>query len=279
MNLPVNVEVGLKHCDKHDIDYDCHAVKFGAKLIEQPCPECQKETKKIEAKKESEARTVENQRLIGLRFKKSGIPPRYTTRTFDNFNCKNESQLKALDMSRSYSKNISENMNTGAGLILSGKPGTGKTHLACAIGCEFASMGTVLFITVSAMIRQIRATYRKGSNQTEQDVIDFFRDIDLLIIDEIGVQKGTDSEEHLLFEVINERYSYFKPTILISNLNAEEIKAYIGERALDRMREGGGKFIAFDWGSYRGDVANDESLPDLSGAKYKSEKALGRGRV
>ena len=45
-----------------------------------------------------------------------------------------------------------------------------------------------------------------------------------------------------------------KPTILLSNLNIEGLGEYLGERVMDRLREGGGKMIAFDWDSYRRNV-------------------------
>ncbi len=258
-----------KHCEKHGIDYQCNRFKAGKRIIEGLCPECQKELEQQKNQEEMEKKALERQQRLASQFQRSGIPPRYTTRTFDNFKAETTQQEKALNMAQAYMRNIQQNMNTGAGLILAGKPGTGKTHLACAIGGEYMNHGTVLFITVSAMIRRIRASYQRNSDKTEQDVIDELRDVDLLIVDEIGIQKGSESEEHLLFEVINDRYSYFKPIILISNLNAEEIKKYIGERALDRMREGGGKFISFDWESYRPNVAGDELLPGLDESKYQ----------
>jgi len=261
-------KIEKKHCEKHNINYDSHTVTIGKRVITQPCPSCVK-SELIEQANIKKWKQVEfRQKQLSEKFRKSGIPPRYTTRAFANFNCRNHQQSKALEMAKAYSKKIIENRNTGIGLILSGKPGTGKTHLACAIGREYMHIGNVMFITVSAMIRQIRSSYQHNSIKTEQDVINQFRNIDLLIIDEIGVQKGTESEEYLLFEVINERYSYFKSTILVSNHNAAKIKGFIGERALDRMKEGGGMFIAFDWDSYRANVASDVDLPLLSEAKY-----------
>lgn len=256
-------------CEKHSITYSANVMMFGGKEIVTDCPECQNEYEKRQREKEQLARQEHNQKMIAHEFKRSGIPPRYTTRSFDNFRAANDEQKKAWRMAKGYADTITEKMQSGAGLILAGKPGTGKTHLACAVANQFVTTGcNVLFITVSAMLRRIRETYRKDSNKTEQQAIDELRNIDLLIIDEIGVQKGSESEEHLLFEVINERYNYFKPTILISNLNAKDIKQFIGERALDRMREGGGKFIAFEWESYRSNVAADENLPDASKAIY-----------
>jgi len=42
-----------------------------------------------------------------------------------------------------------------------------------------------------------------------------------------------------------------KPTILISNQTREELAAFIGERVLDRMSDGGGCTLSFTWDSYR----------------------------
>ena len=42
-----------------------------------------------------------------------------------------------------------------------------------------------------------------------------------------------------------------RPTILISNLTEEELGKYIGDRIIDRMKEGQGAVIKFDWESYR----------------------------
>ena len=46
-------------------------------------------------------------------------------------------------------------------------------------------------------------------------------------------------------------YQELKPTILISNLNTEELEAFLGQRVMDRYRECG-SVLAFDWPSHRG---------------------------
>lgn len=56
----------------------------------------------------------------------------------------------------------------------------------------------------------------------------------------------------LLFDVLNERYERRKPTLMLSNLTAQEVAAYLGERVMDRLREDGGRVIVFDWESHRG---------------------------
>lgn len=74
---------------------------------------------------------------------------------------------------------------------------------------------------------------------------------DLLILDEVGVQFGSDTEKLMLFDILNERYERRHPTILMSNLPRDEVSAYLGERVFDRLREDGGEFISFTWESHR----------------------------
>ncbi|CAH0649884.1 DNA replication protein DnaC [Pseudomonas sp. Nvir] len=75
--------------------------------------------------------------------------------------------------------------------------------------------------------------------------------LDLLVIDEIGAQKGSEYELGLLHSIIDRRYQSVLPTVVISNLNADGLKSYIGDRALDRLRQNGGQQVGFTWESKR----------------------------
>ena len=77
-----------------------------------------------------------------------------------------------------------------------------------------------------------------------------FGSVPLLVIDEIGVQYGTDSEQTILFDVLDKRYRDMRPTILLTNQNTIGLKAFIGERAFDRLTETA-RWVAFDWPSHR----------------------------
>ena len=76
--------------------------------------------------------------------------------------------------------------------------------------------------------------------------------VDLLLIDELGAQGGTEFERQSLHQIIDTRYRNMRPTIVTSNLPSGKLSAYIGDRALDRLRENGGQAITFDWESSRG---------------------------
>ncbi len=137
--------------------------------------------------------------------------------------------------------------------MFTGGPGTGKTHLACAVASELMDrhLTCVAFGTVSELLRHVKETYRRDSDRTETQAIQDLTAPDLLIVDEVGAQIGSDHEKLLLFEILNARYADMAPTILISNLDAGALEAFLGQRVMDRYRECG-VVIAFDWQSYRG---------------------------
>jgi DNA replication protein DnaC len=112
-------------------------------------------------------------------------------------------------------------------------------------------LASVAFGTVASLLRHIKATYAKDSQRTEQDAIDDLLRPDLLILDEVGVQVGSEHEKLLMFEVLNGRYQELRPTVLISNLDVAELEAFLGHRVMDRYRECG-SVLAFDWQSHRG---------------------------
>jgi len=74
------------------------------------------------------------------------------------------------------------------------------------------------------------------------------------VLDEVGVSKEQPSDFELttLFAIINGRYEQMRPTVVISNLDAEQLPVAMGERCVDRLREGNLIVVPFDWESHRG---------------------------
>lgn len=218
------------------------------------CPVCANEAaerEKIEAEaKKRVERLMAWQKKIG----QSGIPERFHDRSLENFIATTAQQRKALSFAQDYASSFDKVLRTGRSALFIGKPGTGKTHLAAGIGLEVMrnQNRTVLFTTVMRAIRRVKDTWVKGCGESESQAIATLVMPDLLILDEVGVQFGSDFERNILFDVLNERYEKRRPTILMSNLEQGEVTGYLGERVIDRMREDGGDLIPFDWESYRG---------------------------
>ena len=114
-------------------------------------------------------------------------------------------------------------------------------------------LGSAAFGTVAAFLRRIKSTYSKDSQSSEQRAIDELLRPELLVLDEVGVQVGSEHEKLLMFEILNGRYQELRPTILVSNLNTEALESFLGQRVMDRYRECG-SILAFDWQSYRGSM-------------------------
>ena len=144
------------------------------------------------------------------------------------------------------------NNNNAPNLIMVGGVGTGKTHLANSMVVELTDNGKVCVrANMIDIIRRLKSTWSKDSEETEEDVIDLFVGVDLLIIDEVGIQFNSDTEKMFMFAIINGRYDDCLPTVIISNLDVDGVKEIIGDRCIDRLREDGGKVVAFNWKSNR----------------------------
>ena len=217
------------------------------------CPTCDAERVQRE-QDEAEARERERRRAEWTaRVRMSGIPERFQARTLESFVAETPAQQYALAFAKSFADNFDQARATGRSALFVGKPGTGKTHLAAGIGLQVMreQNRTVLFTTVMRAIRRVKDSWAKGSEETESQAVALLASTDLLILDEVGVQFGSEFERNILFDVLNERYEKRRPSILLSNLDTAEVTAYLGERVVDRIREDGGERIVFGWDSYR----------------------------
>lgn len=201
-----------------------------------------------EACKRSEAINLENQGAkMEKTFGRSGIRERYQKCTFKNYAVGNDGQRKALTMAKSWLNNFGSG---GGCFVFSGSPGTGKNHLAAAIGnALLVQKKTVMIITVADLMTEFKACF--SGRKSESELMDKLSRVDLLVLDEVGVQMDSKYEKVVLHQLIDRRTSMFKPVGMLTNLNAAELTKVIGERAMDRLQMGGGIWVIFDWLSHR----------------------------
>lgn len=129
-------------------------------------------------------------------------------------------------------------------LIFTGNTGVGKTFLTNCIANEILKLGkNVLYQTAPVMFDEINNAKFEKSN-AKLDLYQNILNIDLLIIDDLGTEKITDSKIEELFVIINTRLlnqnHKITKTIISTNLNVDEIfKTYttrIGSRLAGSYR-------------------------------------------
>ncbi len=252
-NFMVKIDLGTKTrtCDAHG-DFESKGLKLPrmTREIWSACPECASDEQKAERRRSAEARALlERERLDGM-IRASGIPERVKGCTFANFNATTDAQKFAMQAAMEYAENFGVHLKSGDSLIFAGRPGTGKGHLASAIMNRLMPDYLPVYTTCLDMIRSVRETWRKDSKHSETQVLNELENAALLIIDEIGVQYGTDGEQTVIFDVLDRRYRQMRPTVFITNQDKAGFKSFIGERAYDRLTQVA-KWVPFDWQSYR----------------------------
>ena len=172
-------------------------------------------------------------------FNRSGIRPLHQNCSFENYKVESQGQMNALNQARQYVDEFDGNI---ASFIFSGKPGTGKNHLAAAICNELLLRGkSVLIITVADIMSAMKDTFSNRETSEEQ-LLNDLSNVDLLVIDEIGDRRSSSK----------------RPTGMLTNHNIDEMTRLLGERVMDRMKLGNSLYVIFDWDSYRSRVTGKE---------------------
>ncbi|KAA5927836.1 MULTISPECIES: ATP-binding protein [Pantoea] len=187
-------------------------------------------------------------------FGRSGIQNLHRNCTFKNYEVKGDGQRHALSLAKSYAMNFGNGFTS---FVFSGSPGTGKNHLAAAIGNYLLAQNrSVLIVTVADLMLRVRACYDGG--QSESALLDELDRVDLLVLDEVGIQKGSQHEKVLLNQIVDRRLAAMKPVGVLTNLNYDELAATLGERVVDRLKMDKGIWVNFTWGSFRSQVRNSQ---------------------
>jgi DNA replication protein DnaC len=237
---PVPKPEKCKYCGK-TLYYEC-VVLMGQAMIwnlEKPRCDCEKavafwkgwdaKQEKIKKEKElAEEQELRKQKIESI-LGKSGIKKRYLSRTIDSFSVTAENK-KSFEVATDYIKNFREYFTQGKGLYLEGPCGTGKTHLAIAIALAIINTGVPVICKTSIdILGDIKRCYERNSEVTEEEVLEAYKTVDLLIIDDLGKEQVTEWSVPVLYSILNERYEALLPTIITTNYNttalAEKLSA------------------------------------------------------
>lgn len=246
------IETKQASCPDHG-DFESHSlVLMGRMMGWSKCPTCNRLADEAEAERKRVAEEQERQRRLEERLNRAGIPLRFRSRSFASFEAGSKAKTDCLMVAKEFAESFSNRLAEGATVVFSGKPGTGKSHLAIAVCMAIMAGGyTAMYLNALDAIRLVRSTWRRDSGPSESEVMRDLAGVDLLVLDEVGAQYGTEGEQVILFDIINRRYQDEMPMILLTNQGKDGFRQYLGDRAFDRLREAG-RWVAFDWESHRG---------------------------
>lgn len=121
------------------------------------------------------------------------------------------------------------------GAVLYGNTGTGKTHLAVGVVNNRLLLNqSAMYVTVPQLVKTIGASY---GNKTYDELMDTLCSIDLLLLDDLGTEKVSDSRIEELFLIINTRMIENRQIIATTNLSQSELVERYGARIVSRLHE------------------------------------------
>jgi len=114
-------------------------------------------------------------------------------------------------------------------LVITGPTGTGKTWLACALGNQACRQGlSVRYTRLPRLVEQLRIAHGDG---TYPRLMTQMAKIELLILDDWGLQKLQPIQRQDLMEVIEDRYAH-RATLIASQLPVAQWHDYLGDATL-----------------------------------------------
>ncbi|MGH9481253.1 MAG: ATP-binding protein, partial [Terriglobales bacterium] len=175
------------------------------------------------------------------------IPPRYAHCTLENFDLPEGARelrlahRQADAYSRDYPGLVDRDRS---GLMFFGTVGVGKTHLAVAVMRRLLERGIACrFADYRELLKQIQATFDPANPSTEAGVVRPLLEVEVLLLDDLGVGRATEWALETLHYILNHRYSQRRATLITTNLEDGEPRPQtplvqaVGERLRSRLCE------------------------------------------
>lgn len=171
-----------------------------------------------DAREARERQTQEDMRRIEELRRASLLDDRLSGATFENFEV-TQFNGRNLQICRRYADRFEEMAARNQGLLFWGDVGTGKSFAAACIANQLLSQGVPVVMT--SFVRLL-ALLQNGSDET--DMMERLNRASLLILDDLGAERGTDYALEKVYGILDSRYRKCRPMILTTNLTTEQMK-------------------------------------------------------
>lgn len=216
---------GVLYCGKCRTPKECRVALGGTMRIVGCVCDCRNQR----YKEDLERQRMEDERLRVDSLRLTGISDRGLR------DCRFENAISCplIEKCRRYAERWDDARSENVGILLWGGPGGGKTYAAACIANHLIDRG------VPAMITSFPRILAAGFEE-RQELLRRIGRFPLLVLDDLGAERGTEMALETVFAVIDERYKSGKPLIATTNLTLEEIKdpADVAHRRIyDRVLE------------------------------------------
>lgn len=156
-------------------------------------------------------------------------------------------------------------------IVLTGPSGCGKTHLGAAVANRCIDRGSAaLFMVVPDLLDHLRAAYQPRSESGDlayDELFEVVRNAPVLVLDDLGVQSGTEWANEKLFQLINHRYNAQLPTVFTTNLDLMEFDHRLQTRLSDPVLS---QVFSLEAGGAGSSDLDSLGLPLLRNMTFKS---------
>ena len=218
------VKDGLLHCGICGTPKQCRiAVPESAReligtdeIFPHVMCKCQRDAQEAEAAEERARVIAENIRRI----RSAGLmDARLYDADFDKCII-DASNTKALRISKKYAESFERMEAENQGMLFYGPPGTGKTFAAACIANALIARN--VFVIMTSFVKLLRIAYKGGAEwiRTTENLTG----ARLLIIDDLGAERDTDTALEHVYGIVDDRYRAKKPVIFTTNLGLSDLK-------------------------------------------------------
>ncbi|SUJ03199.1 Primosomal protein DnaI [Sporosarcina pasteurii] len=169
------------------------------------------------------------------KIKSAGIPTDYTDKTMNDFKIDMYETDYSVRLAKyakqavtGYLDRYQEFEDMGKGFYFySQTKGSGKSLLSMIIANELIKRYELnaLYISVVNMLTELKNKMNQSNSKVGvYDLIESFKKADLLILDDLGVEKATEWSEEILTQILDDRMNYRRPTIITSNVSVEGLE-------------------------------------------------------